>query len=684
MLAMRNLKRKLHFADLTHTVQGITAPTFPLGASFVVAYAMKELGTEDFEYRLFKFPSTLDQAIQSERPDILCFSSYSWNFELAYKIASLAKQHLPGIVVVFGGPNFPVEAEEKLAVLKTRRAIDFFVELEGEIGFVELVKKLEDCNFDTSLLRSRGERLRNTSYVSGDRLITGTISRIDDINVIPSPYLMGILDPFFEHPLVPMVETTRGCPFTCTFCADGIPLKSKVRRFEDGRTREEIYYIADRVKKTDELIVTDLNFGMYKEDATTCKYIAEVQEKYKWPVLVQGSAGKNKTERVIEAASILKGTWIVGAAIQSTDAEVLKAIKRSNISSETFEKFVEFGNGLAEDALTYTEIILGMPRDTREKHFESLRFGVKNNVNSIRMYQTVLLLGTEMASQDCRKEYGLVTKFRTIPGSVGNYRLFGEEQRVGEIEEIIVASNAMSFDDYIDCRIMNLFVETLYNNAIFQEVFNMLRIMDVPVFDCLLFVKNHSELYPDSVRRIIDEFVFQTSKDLHESREEAERSINTAQIQRYIGGELGINELLVHMALLYMQFDDLSRLLFDAVKGCLKEKNLFGDEVEDYLNQLQRYIGYRKKDITNYEQVFVGRFTYDFNEVEQRQYKIDPRQFPRISTREVTYKFFHDEEQKKHISRQLDFYAATPVGLGRFIQRSNLRKMFRRIHPQAA
>ena len=81
-----------------------------------------------------------------------------------------------------------------------------------------------------------------------------------------------------------------------------------------------------------------------------------------------------------------------------------------------------------------------MPGDTKQKHYESLRFGLDSNVNSLRMYQAMLLRGTEMASKTSRKEFGFVTKFRTIPGCVGKYDIYDKQHSVAEIEEIIVGS----------------------------------------------------------------------------------------------------------------------------------------------------------------------------------------------------------------------------------------------------
>src|SRR3972149_4639162 len=67
------------------------------------------------------------------------------------------------------------------------------------------------------------------------------------LNDIPSPYLTGLFDKFFKHAGIPLIETNRGCPFTCTFCQQGGEYYTKVVHFDVSRVREEIMYIADRI-----------------------------------------------------------------------------------------------------------------------------------------------------------------------------------------------------------------------------------------------------------------------------------------------------------------------------------------------------------------------------------------------------------------------------------------------------
>jgi len=671
------MKNGIFFADLTHTAQGISAATFPLGVSFVMSYAKKHLGGE-FDLRLFKFPDQLQDAVQKSRPRMLCFSNYSWNREISYKIAALAKERDPRLVVVFGGPNFPTDQEEKAQTLRARPAMDFYVELEGEMGFLALAQKLCEHGFDAARLKATGEKILNTTYWDGQALVCGPEERISDLEAIPSPYLTGLLDEFFSQPLVPMIETTRGCPFSCTFCADGLAVKNKVARFSSERTREELHYIARRLKSIDELIITDLNFAMYREDVKTAEAIMEVKNQHGWPLIVSASAGKNKPQRTIAVSNIFQGLWTLGASIQSTDPRVLKAIKRSNISSDAYQQLIDHGNRL-KDSKTHSEIILALPGDTKAKHFESLRFGVDNGVNSMRMFQAMLLTGTEMAAPGTRREYGLKTKFRTIPGCVGYYELFGDRHPVSEIEEIIVGSKDMPFADYIECRVMNLIVETFYNNALFDEAFALVRNLKASVFDCLLYVKEHPELYTSKMKSIVAEFVTQTSCDLYDSFEEAESKVLTPEIiEKYIGGELGINELLVHKALLFCEFEDISGVLFAAVKAVLRARGRLSPRVESYLEELETFTLLRKKNaITETDVTLDAKFHYDFEAIQDVNFRVDPEQWPTV-TPPIEFSFFHEESQKRHIANQLRIYLDTPIGLGRLIQRSNLKLIYRR------
>ena len=59
------------------------------------------------------------------------------------------------------------------------------------------------------------------------------LDRIKDLDEIPSPYLNGMLDKFFDGKLTPFIETNRGCPFTCSFCHTGNDYFHKLNKFSE-------------------------------------------------------------------------------------------------------------------------------------------------------------------------------------------------------------------------------------------------------------------------------------------------------------------------------------------------------------------------------------------------------------------------------------------------------------------
>ncbi len=670
------MDKVIYFADLTHTGRGIHASTFPLGMAYVASYAQKKLG-EGFSIKIFKFPEHLCTAIGEKPPDFLCFTNYCWNLELGHTISRLAKERNPQLITIFGGPNFPEAPAERKQFLQRRTAIDFYIQNEGEIGFVDLVQKLQQHNYDPDALKQNKEAITNCVYLHDEELIQGPFQRILDLNDIPSPYLAGIMDPFFEMPLTPMIETTRGCPFTCAFCADGVLSKSRVVRFERERTWHELNYIVSRIKNVDELIITDLNFGMYKEDVPIAEYIAEIKRQYNWPINIGASTGKNNKEQVLKVIKILGGSLVTGAAIQSSDPEVLKNIKRSNISLEAYRGFLEFSNTFTSEALAFTEIILALPGDTKEKHFSSLQYGIVNGAKIVRMYQSMLLTGTAMASEEMRQEFQYLTKFRVIPGGVGIYHFGDRSFRVAEVEEIIVGSKDMSFDDYVSCRVMNLLIETYFNNFLFDEAFAALKVLGLLAFDCLRYISEHPELYTPRMNDILNKFIFATSKDLYDSYEEAMEQVSRPEIiQDYISGELGINELLVYRAELYQQLEDLSLVLQRAVKNCLSAKGQWNALAENYFGQLLEFTLSRKKAVYDYESVIERDFNYDFKALADLKFAVNPTAIE-PQAHSFNFKFYHTDQQKSHIKNALNLYLNTPSGIGRLLQRSNLKKMYR-------
>jgi hypothetical protein len=372
----------------------------------------------------------------------------------------------------------------------------------------------------------------------------------------------------------------------------------------------------------------------------------------------------------------MKG-WSMGGVIQSSDPEVLKSIKRSNISISAYQDLIDFGNTQKTNR-TYTEVILGLPSDTKEKHFKSLRLGVEKKVNNLRMHQAMLLTGTEMASKNDREKYGLITKFRTLPGNVGNYNILNKNYPVAEVEEIVVGSKTLSMNDYIECRIMNLIIKTFYNNNIFNEIHSLQRAIGISPFDSLLYINDHPEIRSQKIKNIIKSFIAETKEDLFDSREQANEYVLSPEIiNKYVNGELGTNELFEYSALLFNEFEDISNLIFKSVKKVIEKKGLLTPLIDSYLTDLKKFTLMRKNKLfQNIELVVLEKFKYDFEEIRKSEYDLNPNSIAKLKT-PIQLKFFHTDKQQKHILNQQKLYADHAIGLGRMLQQTNLNLVFR-------
>ena len=670
---MTKKKTDCFIADLTHTKQGVQAKCFPLGAGLVAEYAKQELG-DSFEIEIFKYPDDLEENCIKYKPKILALSSYAWNHELSHSFAKAYKEFNKDAIIIFGGPNFHYNDEEREQFLSQYDQIDFFVFGEGEIAFSNLLEIILEHDFDIEKIKQKNERIDNCAYLYEDSLYCGDYIRIKNLRDMPSPYLNGTFDKFFQNDLIPLYETTRGCPFSCTFCSDGAKVKSKTYRHTQDTIDETLEYIAKKRELTDSLIVSDLNFGMYNDDIKTCETIAKLKEKYNFPVFFSASAGKSKFENILKSVKILDGSWFVGASVQSTDEKVLKNIKRKNLP---YDKMIELANSTKDKgSVSYTEIILALPEDSKKKHFQSLKVSIDAGLNSIKMFQLMLLTGTEMSSQESIEQYGMSVKYRVMPSAAGQYTFFGKQYNVAEFEQIVVANNTLSFEDYLECRLMNLIVEIFINNATFYELFSVLDEFDISKFDTLEYIKENSNLYTKKIEDIFNSFTKDTQKDLYDNYDEIVSFIQTdGVIEKHITGELGNNEILDHKALSFIEYQDFLDLLYFAIVDMLKKKNVYTEEINELLLELKDFIVTKNSNLSDTSKVETKRYLYDFSKIRQSNFN----DILKTKNSGRSYTFYHTEEQKNIINNLYTIYNGdTVAGLGRLIQKSNLNVLYRK------
>lgn len=534
---------RVYLCDLTHDSILLVSDTIPVNIGFIGAYARK-VHANAIDVSLFKYPRTAIEAIRAAPPDVIALSNYSWNSRLSEHLAGIAKRIHPATLTVQGGPNFPERGDLQLEFLKSRPNTDVFVELEGEVAFAELIAEVLAARDSGRPLSERPipgcVRIAPSTRGSPEpTLLKGERpERLRDLDEIPSPYLDGSLDDFFDGRLAPFIETNRGCPFECTFCHTGNRYFNKINTFSIDRIRSEIHRIGPHMKATGirHLYLADTNFGMYARDKEICDELRRAQDLYGWPLHMYATTGKNNKERVIEITRSLGQSLTVHMSVQSMDSTVLANIKRSNIRLEDYRAINR--TLAARGQFTRGEVIIGLPGETRESFTRGMSQLLNGDVSVLTSYTLILLHGTEFKDPDYQKRFGIVGKYRLVPLNFGEY----DGERIFDVEEAGIENDHMSFDDYLWLRGLSLMVEVLHNSRPFLEFFRYVRAFGVAPFDLILRLYESKDGAPAGVREVFEGFMRETRDELWDSEEALVAHYRRAEnFQHLLTGEAGGN-----------------------------------------------------------------------------------------------------------------------------------------------
>lgn len=662
---------RIFLADLTHVGESLSSNVFPLGVGLVGACLKENLETK-VEVELFKYPGDLAQRVEESVPTLVGFSNYSWNCNISYDYARKIKERHPEVIVIFGGPNYGLTKRETELFWQRYPLIDFYIVKEGELATLALVEKLAELDFNTELLKSSMPELPNCHYWWAGEIQQGPeLSRIRDLNHIPSPYLMGMMDKFFDGNLAPLVHTTRGCPFACTFCSEGATYYNKVAQRTE--LADELAYIAARINNVPDLFLSDANFGMYREDKGKAEVIADVQAKHGWPKRLVVSTGKNRKERILEVSSLLSGALKITASLQSTDDTILENIKRSNIATDALTEIADQSSESSSG--TYSELILGLPGDCVEAHTNSLRDVIDSHMGMVRMYQLIMLPQTELNTPESRAKHDMKTKFRPMPRSFGQYKIFGGNFFSLEWEEICVANNTLSFADYLECRQLDLSVEILHNTGIFLLLQRLCRYLNLSWFNFIQYFHESRDSHPSALSQIYDVFICDSQSCLWDDVDEMKTFFQLDKASTSTDVK-STNEMANAKAAAVFKFH---ALLHETVFKMFSE---FSSEVisrestlDKFINELADFNFLRTKDVLVFDDVYERTFSFDFSLALERQGPLSPQDY--LLPTPSRFKFFHYAEKAALISEYTQQYGISEDGLTRIVMRAPLNELYR-------
>jgi radical SAM superfamily enzyme YgiQ (UPF0313 family) len=193
------------------------------------------------------------------RAPVFGFTCYDINCYLNLLLAERIKKLAPEAIILFGGPSATFSAD---LILKNRRAVDICARGEGEETVRELLRLLSDGEDWKNICGISFRRRRKVIHTPDCKLMRGDEKHSDSLDLFPSPHLAGIIPNDIRPSLG--ILSSRGCPYTCTFCNFAIMSGHKIYTHSVERVLDELQAILDRAKEIcREIIERKLNRVKY-------------------------------------------------------------------------------------------------------------------------------------------------------------------------------------------------------------------------------------------------------------------------------------------------------------------------------------------------------------------------------------------------------------------------------------
>ena len=670
---------KIYLGDLTYTTVTLATEAFPLNVGFIASYCKKLFG-DAVEITLFKYIEDIDKAVNESPPDILGLSNYCWSHSVSYEIFKMCKKSNPNVVTVWGGPNFPIDFPSQKKFMKQYPEVDVYVPTEGETGFsniVSLILKLASLeNASESIQKNPIEGCISRDDNGEIHYSIPTI-RISSLNEIPSPYQNGMMDKFFDGKLTPMLQTNRGCPFHCTFCTDGRDETNKINHFSIERVQSDIEYIAEHTpKNTHSLHISDLNFGMYPRDLEICESLAKIQQKFNYPKYIKCTTGKNQKDKIINAIKKLNNSLRVTMSVQSLDPDVLHNIRRDNIS---VDHMLALYPALKEANLqTTSEVILGLPGETFENHIQTLRDLVKARMDEIVVHTCMLLDGSEMGLPEERKKWEMKTKFRVLQR---DFAELSNGKKVIEYEEVVVGSKTMTFEEYIELRVLAFIIFVTNQGIVFDTIQKLLREQEIDVFELyygMLTSRNESS---ENTQNVIEQFKNDTIDELWDSPKELlENFQKDSEYKKLLDGEAGTNVIYHYKAVVISELmSDWTEHVIKSAHKLIQNSNNYNEDLEKQFESVANYCRGLSHNVLGQDRLeTIPQYDFEYNiptwlspknNLKLNNFKLEKK---------LKVSFEIDDEQYKMVQDNIDVYGHSRIGKSKTLKMLPNQKLWRR------
>ncbi|MBU1084110.1 MAG: hypothetical protein KKG84_03345, partial [Candidatus Omnitrophica bacterium] len=297
-------------------------------------------------------------------------------------------------------------------------------------------------------------------------------------------------------------------------------------------------------------------------------------------------------DRIIKMSDVVGDMVSVSCSLQTLDAEVMKNVKRTNISFDEFKRAQRYFN--SKGVSTHTEIILALPGETRETHMKGLKDLFDYGTASMQCYNLRMLGGSRLNAAKNRKKYGLKTKYRLVDGCFGKY----EDIISIESEEMVVGTDTMTMDDILYFRPIHFLIQFFWNYKYYKELLHFLGSKDINAVDFIVKVIANMGSASPAVKGIFDDFMKEARDEWFDTEEELFEHYSGPENFKMIceGGFGKLNFKYTYRFLLECK-NECDEYVFATAAELLDERKKLDEISKQQMEDLLRYIKNRFIDL---------------------------------------------------------------------------------------
>ena len=384
------------------------------------------------EYTINQPKDEILKDIYGSGADVVCFSCYIWNISFVRELIRDLAKILPETAFWAGGPEVSYDAEKFLTEMPEMTGV---LVGEGEKTFHDLLEYYIDGK------GSLGE-IRGIAYRNGEEIRHNGWRELMNLSEIPFVYQH--LEEF-ENRII-YYESSRGCPFSCSYCLSSIDKKLRFRDLE--LVKKELQFFLDH--KVPQVKFVDRTFNCKHEHAMAIwKYILE-HDNGVTNFHFEVSADLLRDEEMDLMAKMRPGLIQLEIGVQSTNPETIRAIHR-HMDLDKLERCVDRVHSF-RNIHQHLDLIAGLPYEDYDTFQHSFNDVYQMKPDQLQLGFLKVLKGSLM--QEEAEKYGIVHK----------------EKEPYEV----LSTNWLPYRDVLKLKAVESMVEVYYNSGQFQHTLEYL------------------------------------------------------------------------------------------------------------------------------------------------------------------------------------------------------------------